>query len=206
MNAELVVGCFTAGDYAKEAHDVLIASVEKLGITYVVREIPNRGSWVLNNSACQLYLRELDIEFPHADFLYIDVDGYVHSDPWPFLRTLKGCDLACHYMSRPGWNYGMRGTRFVDEELLSGTVYWPAGPRRRELLVKWTEENAANPGDWDQRNLQYLLWLDPSIKCARLPVEYTFIFDIHRQRHPDAVPVVEHMQASRRYRHRVVPS
>ena len=36
-----------------------------------------------------------------------------------------------------------------------------------------------------------------------LPPEYTFIFDSMRKIYPNAKPVIEHFQASRKYRHKV---
>jgi hypothetical protein len=142
---------------------------------------------VLNNSACQLYLQQIDKEFPTCNMLYIDVDGVVRSDPWPLLRTLS-CDIAA---------YVLRG-----EELLSGTLYLPAGPKRTELLTRWVDANGKNPQAWDQANLQALLEGSSDFRFERLPAEYCCIFDIQRLHTPNIIPVVEHFQASRRYKKR----
>lgn len=186
---EIVVGCYTSGDYEREAHERLIPSLVSLGLDHAVQEIPSRGSWVLNNSACQLYLQKMDDEHPEDDLLYIDVDGVVWIDPWPFLRTLE-CDFAAHY--------------FNGTELLSGTVYWPAGPRRREILDCWVERNHKSPDVWDQKNLQAIVDEDPSVRVEWLPAEYCCIFDLQRRLTSKIVPVVEHFQASRRFKKRVV--
>jgi hypothetical protein len=203
MSKELIVGCYTPGDYAKEAEERLLKSVRELGLPHDVREIPSRGSWVLNNSACQIFLQAMDKELPDVDFLYIDVDGMVRSDPWPLLRTLD-CDVAAHYINH-GPPYAVIAQHFVmnNEELLSGTLYLPAGPDRARLLERWVYLNSLDTDAWDQRNLQYILHTDPSFDSERLPPEYCAIFDIHRRRHPGIQPVIEHFQASRRLKSRV---
>jgi hypothetical protein len=38
---------------------------------------------------------------------------------------------------------------------------------------------------------------------AVLPLEYTFIFDLCRRAHPTANPVIEHFQASRRFKNMI---
>ena len=187
MPGELVVGCYTLGDYAEVAKDHLLKSVNALGLPYIIQEIPDRGFWVLNNSACQLFLRSMESEWPEDDFLYVDVDGEVHSDPWPFLRTLRGkCDVAAYLLD--------------GKELLSGTLYLPAGPNRIRLLNQWIARNEENPGRWDQKNLQTLIGENPEFRFARLPAEYCCIFDLQRKRTPDIVPVIEHFQASRKFK------
>jgi hypothetical protein len=41
------------------------------------------------------------------------------------------------------------------------------------------------------------------IKDKNLPPEYTFIFDLMRALYPNANPVIEHFQASRRNKNKV---
>lgn len=185
---QLVIGCYTAGDYEREANEHLLASVKELGLPYDIREIPNRGSWVLNNSACQIFVRRMHDEHPNADLLYIDVDGHVRSNPWGLLGQLE-CDVACYILD--------------GRELLSGTVFLPAGPRRCELLTRWIDRNRQLPNIWDQVNLQWILHADPTFRFINLPAEYCCIFDLQRKRTPDIVPVIEHFQASRRYKKKV---
>lgn len=211
--SELIVGCYTPS--YREVASEFIAKSPFLGCDYVVQEIPDRGSWVLNNSACQLYLRRIHDQFPNDDFLYVDVDGMVMRDPWPELRSLqKKCDVGACYLGQ---------TR----ELLSGTLYLPAGKRRAGLLDVWISMNEKFPNRWDQRNLQNILMSRPSLTKTRwdvpspineldavakpmtvvtskegwrwavLPNEYCHIFD-HTP--PRVQPVVVHYQASRKHR------
>ena len=41
---------------------------------------------------------------------------------------------------------------------------------------------------------------DPSFTYKNLPPEYTFIFDIMKGIYPNSKPVIEHFQASRRFK------
>lgn len=191
MTQELIIACYTAGDYEQEAREKLLPSLQRLDLPHVVRQVPNRGSWIGNGFACQLFIRAMHDERPEADFLFMDVDVTIHCDPWPFLRMNKPCDLGVHY--------------FDNREMLTGTLYLPAGPRRREILTRWIQLNRANPGVWDQKNLQAMVAIDSSIKVFRLPPEYCCITDLQRKRTPHIIPIIEHFQASRRFKHRVEP-
>ncbi len=181
---ELIVACFTAGDYARVAQDYLLPSLSTLGLPHVVREMKDKGSWVRNGYACQEFILEMHNEHPEADLLFLDVDAVVHTTPWPLLRSLK-CDVAAHL--------------FGGKEMLTGTLYLPAGPRRLELLTRWVDRNK-RVKKWDQQNLQDMLKEDPTLCFAELPAEYCCIFDLQRKRTPNIVPVIEHFQASRQYR------
>jgi len=41
---------------------------------------------------------------------------------------------------------------------------------------------------------------DPKFTVKNLPAEYTFIFDSMKAMYPNAIPVIEHFQASRRFK------
>ena len=184
----LIVACYTSGDYAEVAEEMLLPSLRDLGLAHDVREVPNLGSWVANGFGCQLFLMRMHWKMPEVDFLFLDVDATVQSDPWPYLSRLD-CDIAGYY--------------FKGKELLTGTLYLPAGPRRKELLTRWIEKNQAAPDIWDQKHLQALLEEDPTFKVSHLPAEYCCIFDLQRKQTPGIVPVIEHHQASRRLKNRV---
>ncbi len=181
-----VIGCYTAGHYCEVAKRYLLPSVQSLGLSHAIREMSSLGGWVANGFACQLFIRRMCEEMPGEDLLFLDADAVVRSDPWPFLKSLD-CDMAGYYL---------RGT-----ELLTGTLYLPAGPRRVAIMDEWIAENRRYPHRWDQINLQNLL-KRPDFACrfSHLPPEYCCIFDIQRRLTPDIVPVIEHFQASRQLR------
>ena len=179
---QLIIACYTAGVYAKEAEEKLLKSVRELGLPHDVREISCQGTWVANGFACQEFILSMEREMPGVDFLFLDVDAMVRSNPWPYLEKLD-CDLAGHY--------------FKDTELLTGTLYLPATTRRIQLLTEWIQQNHEHPNIWDQKNLQRLLG-ERDFRMHRLPPEYCFIFDLQKKLTPKVVPVIEHFQASRR--------
>jgi hypothetical protein len=188
----LIVGYYTAGDYEQEAHQHLISSVEALGLPAIFQVIPHTGSWENIVLSRFLIFEQLCNDQPNNNFLFLDSDAVVHSDPWPFLLSLK-CDVACHF--------------FRDIELLCSMLYFPAGPNRVEILARWNRMNAEDtrkePGYYpDQRNLQALLETNPQYITYRLPPEYNCIFDLQRRLTRKIKPVIEQFQASRRLKKR----
>jgi hypothetical protein len=187
-NDHLIVACYTAGDYEQEAKERLLPSLKALGLPHDVRQVDSFGSWIANGFRCQEFLFGMHHEKPNTDFLFLDVDCVVHTNPWPFLQRLD-CDLAAHL--------------FRGRELLTGTLYLPSGEHRERLLQLWIDENKSHKNRWDQRNLQDLLSRDNTFKFVDLPAEYCCIFDIQRKHTPRIAPVIEHFQASRRFKKRV---
>jgi hypothetical protein len=81
-----------------------------------------------------------------------------------------------------------------------------SNPRTKILCDKWINTNIAegpNAQTMEQWNLGKLI---ESMRTTHglidmnLPPEYTFIFDLMRTIYPKAIAVVEHFQASRKYR------
>lgn len=184
-----IVACYTPGDYEQEARERLLPSLQALNLSHDVRQIETKGGWVENGFACQEFLLKMHFEKLSTHLLFLDVDAVVHSDPWPFLLTLS-CDLAAYWLD--------------DRELLTGTLYLPAGTERERLLKTWIKANQRHPNIWDQKNLQALLRKDMSFRVSYLPPEYCCIFDLQRKKNrtPNIKPVIEHFQASRRFKKR----
>jgi hypothetical protein len=119
--------------------------------------------------------------------VYLDADARVRQYPILFDQLAEtDCDFAAH------WRGG--------SELLSGTLYFGATVNALALADKWVEECEAHPDVWDQQCLQNAVDSMPGLKVERLPFSYCRIFDGQGQDEQGVVPVVEHMQASRRLR------
>jgi hypothetical protein len=76
--------------------------------------------------------------------------------------------------------------------------------RTRQLCNRWIAMNKTQQGNkLEQWNLGEII-TDMSAKNGlvfkNLPAEYTFIFDIMKKIYPTAIPVIEHFQASRRFK------
>ena len=69
-------------------------------------------------------------EFPDEGLLWVDADARVYRNPFEYLESLQ-CDIGFHLL---------RG-----KELLSGTLWLPAGENRQRILEAWHAENEAQP-------------------------------------------------------------
>ena len=96
------------------------------------------------------------------------------------------CDVAFH--------------RFKGKELLSGTVFFKNTVKTVELLDRWIEINKENPEIFDQKNLDTAIKSISDISIIELPPEYCFIFDLSKDYYPRVNPIIEHYQASRKFR------
>ena len=74
------------------------------------------------------------------------------------------------------------------------------------MLDAWIAANEANPDRWDQKNLGMVtaeMRNSKGLRVFTLPAEYTFVCDWMRRMYPTAKPVIEHFQASRRFRNKI---
>jgi hypothetical protein len=188
----LYVAYFTAGNgYAREA-DELCHSLDNYGLDHVVQLAANLGSWAANTSHKPTFVRDMMMRHDGRPLVYLDADARVRRRPVLFEQLGVGSrgdyDVAVHY--------------FRGEQLASGTIWFAPTARAWALVRRWETYCRANPSVWDQQCLQDVIAQDPppGLKVYRLPPEYCFIFDLSRQMFPNARPVVEHLQASRRLR------
>ena len=105
---------------------------------------------------------------------------------YPKIFFELNCDVAFH--------------RFKGKELLSGTVYFNNTAKTSELLQKWIDINQENPEVFDQKNLDQALKSVSDISIIELPPEYCFIYDLSKDYYPRVNPIIEHYQASRKFR------
>ena len=170
----------------------LIESCEALGIPIETQGYPNTGSWVRNAALKSIFISAMMARHPKgARLVYVDVDARVRKYPGLF-DSLEG-DLGVHYRKRKDGRI----------ELLSGTLFIRNNERAHNLVKAWIRHQTANPTMWDQRTLQAVIELkagDLGVKIQELPATYCQIFDTMRGA---GHPVIEHMQASRRYRHMI---
>jgi len=171
--------------YPEDAHH-LSASLDRLGIPAEIEQVPSVGSWRANCMRRASWLLER-LRGSDEAVLWIDVDAVVRSDPRPYLETLTDCDVAFHFLN--------------GKELLGGTMLYRPTPNAVLLLERWVGQNVVYPQAFrSQINLARAVESVSGLRVAHLPPEYTFIFDTMRAIYPDAVPVIEHYQASRRLR------
>ena len=173
----IFVSFFAGPGYDREAAE-LVKTLDRFGLQYEVRELPDAGGWEANCGRKPEYLLQMMDAYPGESLVWVDADARIRREPTLF--DSLDCDLAAH------WKDGT--------ELLSGTLY--VGPSARPLLESWRDGCRANPGEWDQKVLQQIVEGARSYRISTLPAEYTAIFDAEMCESP----VIEHMQASRRLR------
>lgn len=157
-------------------------SLEALGLNYHIAGIEDQGSWDANTHYKPIFIRQ-QIQNQKA-VVWLDADCMVLSMPDLFFKL--DCDIAFH--------------RFKGKELLSGTVFFKNTAKTAELLNKWIDINKENPETFDQKNLDQALKSMTDISILELPPQYCFIFDLSKDYYPRVNPIIEHYQASRKFR------
>jgi hypothetical protein len=169
-------------DKYKNEAGKLRQSLESLGLNYHIAGIEDQGSWDANTHFKPIFIKQ-QIQSQSA-VVWLDADCMVLQHPSLFYEL--DCDIAFH--------------RFKEKELLSGTVFFKNTARTIELLDKWIQINQENPEVFDQKNLDQALKSMTDISICELPSEYCFIFDLSKNYYPRVNPIIEHYQASRKFR------
>jgi hypothetical protein len=188
-----VVSFFTENTgYAAEIKK-LEASLVALGLPYHFFPRRPTGTWRGNLNHKSAVIMEAFELFPNVDIVFLDADAIVRSRPVLFddLSARQEFDIAAHF-----FNYS-----FAKDELLSGTL-WIANRLAGWSLVKhWHAKGLSHPEIRHQECLKLSLTETPGARVYRLPLEYTCIYDHPARRGKTAV--IEHFQASRRFRRQV---
>lgn len=181
-----VVVCFFTLNtpYAEEARR-LKESCVRLGLDHRIVGVQPRGSWEANCAYKARFVEEWWRALGRP-VLWADADAIVRRSP----ELLRGvaADFAVHRAL--GWMFA------------SGTVFFNQTAEAEALLVRWRERCEADPKTWDQVHLD-AAWEDivlrQPLETLWLPREYTYIADLEDGALTED-PVIEHTQASRRYK------
>lgn len=197
LNNLMIVGYYTINTPYQEEANKLINSLQKLDLNYDIQGVKNLGNWQANTRFKANFM--LDMLNKHKDFklLYIDCDAIVHS--LPILFENYNCDIAVRWQD----------FRWRKNECLSGTIYMENNIKTIELCKRWSQINV-NEGvgattfeQWNLGSVIETMKATSGLITKNLPPEYTFIFDHMRNIYPEAIPVIEHFQASRRFKNKV---
>ena len=191
----MVVGYYTVNTpYEAEAQN-LLESLNRLGLPHDISGVQSLGNWQANTRFKAGFMLDMLIKHPNHRLLYVDVDAVVHSIPDLFKNYT--CDIAVRWQD----------FRWRQNECLSGTIYMENNKRTKRICELWRDINV-NEGNESNRMEQWNLDTvinkmkveDPNFTYKNLPPEYTMIFDSMRGMYPNIVPVIEHFQASRRFK------
>lgn len=193
----MTVGYYTINTPYESEANKLIASLNKLNLLHDIVGVKNLGSWQANTRFKAQFMLDMMEKHPDKNLLYVDVDAIIHSRPILFQNY--DCDVAVRWQD----------FRWRKNECLSGTIFMKNNDKTKKLCKIWSETNESegkNANTFEQWNLgkaiEQMQKTDGLI-AKNLPPEYTFIFDSMRKIYPNAKPIIEHFQASRRYRSKV---
>ena len=176
--------------YEKEVKN-LIASLEHLKLKYDIQGIESKGDWFKNIKFKPSFIYNMLKKHSVEDkVIWIDADAVVRQYPKLF-ETISE-DIAVHY-SNNHWH--------PDPEMLSGTMMFRNNKKVHSMFERWINCCERDEKQTEQRILQWLIehrYVDVSV--YDLPSSYVKIFDLNETGEYNVDPVIEHFQASRRYK------
>ena len=180
-----IIAFHTDDDIYRAEAQRFTSRLDELGLKYDMTVVPPRGEWVENCAMKPEFILEARKRL-RGPLLYIDVDAYVHSDPWPYLS---------HYTSQMAAYVHTTGV------LNSATLFLSDSPLTEQLLDEWVTEQKRQPKEWDQRVLQQIVERDeasgePNYEVGRLPANLNYLFD-REYSHFLGTAVIEQLQVSR---------
>ena len=198
MNDELIiVGYYTVNTpYEKEAEG-LINSCKRLNLKFDIPGVPNFGSWQSNTRFKAKFMLEMLQKYPGQKLLYVDCDAVIHSEPILFKNYEY--DIGIRYQ-----DFNWR-----KNECLSGTIFMRSNDKTTTLCKRWMEINdseGSTAKTLEQWNLDKAIQEGVGaygLTLNNIPPEYTFIFDSMKRMYPGLKPIIEHFQASRRFRNKI---
>jgi hypothetical protein len=182
-----IISFYTTGEnssYQAEA-ELMVESLEALGLDYHMAEIPDQGGWQKNTAfkAAFIHSKRKELRGP---LLWIDADAYVHSDPTAYFTKMEkdGFDFGAHFFMGPAKGHRFHEVREEGWRLLSGTTWWGDTPKALQLASAWAQMNRTLAkegilGGGGQKNLWYLMTCMEKLglKVKKMPGRYTFVFD-----------------------------
>lgn len=190
--------------YAWDAEQ-LLKSLAKCGIAdYKVERRPQLGSWERNTQYKAPFILEKLLEGDPV--VWTDADSRIRQ--YPSLFDELECDVAFFYLTKeqvpefklPSNSILTQESVDRDGYLQSGTMYFNYTPRAIELIRKWISLNDKDHIQWDQWTLQSASEQIPGLAIQKLPPEYVWIDGISSAIFGPKKPVIEHLQASRKYK------
>lgn len=193
--------------YAWDAEQ-LLKSLARNGITdFSVERRPQLGSWERNTQYKAPFILEKLLE--GKSVVWTDADSRIRQTPTLFSEL--DCDVAFFYLTKQQVpDFKLPENSNLSPELIerdgylqSGTMLFNYTPNAIALLTKWISLNDQDHVQWDQWTLQAACEQIPGLKIAKLPPEYVWIDGISLDIFGPRKPVIEHLQASRKYKQKL---
>lgn len=176
-----VISYFTLNTGYEDEVKNLIASLQKFDLSYYIEGIKNLGNWQANTHYKARFIRKI-LDQIQGPVVFVDADAVIQQYPELF-DNLKE-DFAAYFKEK--------------DRLFSGTLYFKNNTNIKDFIDCWIQDNSKNTGMWEQQVLSEIIprWKD-KISIYRLPGTYCQIFDLMRDA---GEPVIEHFQASRKFK------
>ena len=157
--------------------------VKATGYDYTARELPDRGKWSLNDCMKPMFIRDMLIEHPDKNIVWVDVDSSVVKKP--VLFESLDCDIAGYlatpmpserkFINKQYKHKELWGGKFV----LGGILYFAQTYNSISILNLWVESCNNDPNRFvgDQDNLNEILnnYAERiGLRFTQLPIEYSF--------------------------------
>jgi hypothetical protein len=192
----LVISFYTENTPYQLEVMALIASCSELGIEAEIEALPSEGSWERNCALKPFFIRKKLMEKKRPLF-WVDADAIFKKKP-DFSFLLKS-DISFREMKRFA-----QDRRF---KYASGSLFLNYTRRGIEFADKWCErcqekiDKKEGLGFIDQIALVELVERGEQVKIMALPIAYCKVFDLDAMEIDPSEIVIEHYQASRRFRY-----
>lgn len=176
---------YTLGTRYEAEAERLRRSLERLGLPYDLRPIPDAGDWRANTHQTAGHILAMMDRHPDRPIVQLDADAVVMRRP-ELLESLDPAewDLAAHWLN---------GTEF-----LNGTLWIAPTEAARSAVRRYADLCEQNPAFRDEQQfLRQGIDQTPGIRVHRLPASYCFIHSFNHEQLADEDVVIEHLQASR---------
>jgi hypothetical protein len=173
----LIVAFHTPDEVYQAEADRLRRSLDALGLEYVISVVEPEANWVRTTLLKPTWIAPARKKL-RGPLLYVDVDAYVHTDPWPFVADMDA-DMAA--------------VVYKNGQLNSATLWINDTPGAELILSKWaagaSDRRGADRGDLthtgdngDQGVLKLVVEAEeqkphPAFSFGRLPPNLATIFD-----------------------------
>lgn len=175
----IIVSYYTDEKYKNELQN-LMESIRKFELSYYIEELVDKNNWVHNTHYKPSVIKRAMSLF-NLPIVFIDADAVIRKFPELFENIKK--DFAVFFSE--GGN------------LLSGTLFFNNTAAAFSLVEDWEKQCKEETDTWDQHVLKGCVERK-HIDIETLPKSYCQIFDSSKKE----TPVIEHYQASRRYKNK----
>jgi len=173
----LIVAFHTPDDIYKAEADRLRQSLDALDLEYMISVVEPESNWVRTTLLKPTWIAPVRKKL-RGPLLYVDVDAFVHTDPWPYVADMDADMAAVVYKngqlnSATLWINDTPGAELILSQ-------WAAGAGDRRGADRGDLEHTGDNGD--QGVLKLIVEAEeqkphPTFRFGRLPPNLATIFD-----------------------------